>query len=89
MIQLEFIEDHDVCMKLNGDFVELFKKSFRLYVESGMIKKVEVDILRDEQGGRLVTKDSDWHCKAEFYKFITGRYLRKFKFFLHLTHLIT
>ena len=71
----------------DGGFVELFKKSFRLYVESGMIKKVEVDILRDEEGGRLVTEDSD--CKADFYKFITGHYLRKFKFFLHLTHLIT
>ena len=73
----------------DGDFVELFKKSFRLYVESGMIEKMEAlgDILRNEEGGHLVTKDSD--CKAELYKFITGHYLGKFKFFLHLTHLIT
>jgi hypothetical protein len=70
----------------DGNFVELFKKSFELYVESGMIEKIDADIFGSEQGGRLVTKD----CKAEFYMFITGHYLCKIHcFFLHLTHLIT
>jgi hypothetical protein len=71
----------------DGNFVELFKKSFKLYVESGM----EADILRNasQQGGHLMTKD-DCNLKAEFYMFITGHYLRKIHcFFLHLTHLIT
>ena len=49
----------------NLTFVDLFKKSFTLYVESGTRKKVEVaiddSILRNEQGGGLpqLTKDSE------------------------------
>jgi hypothetical protein len=76
-----------------SNFVEYFKKSFELYVESGMIKKIdsEADIFRNEQGRCLVTKD----CEAEFYMFITGHYLGKIHcFFMALTsklvtHLIT
>jgi hypothetical protein len=62
------------------NFVELFKKSFTSYVESGMSKMVErdIDILRNEQGGFLVTED----FKAKFYKFIVDHYLRKFQLFL-------
>ena len=76
--------DHD------GNFVELFKKSFKICVESGTIKKMEADIFKlgNEQGGhlhRLVTNLKD--CKAEFLMFITEHYLRKIHcFFLHLTH---
>ena len=32
MIQLEFIEDHNVCMKLNGNFVDL-NESVKLEME--------------------------------------------------------
>ena len=58
--------------------MELFKKSFTLYVESGMREKTErdIDILRSEQGELLVTKDFN----AKFYKFIVDHYLRKFLF---------
>jgi hypothetical protein len=65
------------------NFVELFKKSFTLYVESGMRKRTEadIDILINEQGG----------CpdfKADFCKIIIEHYLRKIHcFYLHLTHL--
>jgi hypothetical protein len=62
------------------NFVKSFKKSFTSYVESGMSKMVErdIDILRNEQGGFLVTED----LKAKFYKFIVDHYLRKFQLFL-------
>jgi hypothetical protein len=80
----------------DGNFVdsELFKKSFELYVESGMIKKIEADIMifENEQGGLLVTEGhrSLRALRSEFYMFITGHYLRKIHcLFLHLTHLIT
>ena len=71
----------------NGNFVELFKKSFTLYVESGLKEMAErdIDILRNEEGGFSVTKDFN----AKFYKFIVDHYLRKFHcFYLHLTHLM-
>jgi hypothetical protein len=74
------------------NFVELFKKYFTSYVESGMREVVErdIDILRNEQGasGFLVTED----FKAKFYKFIVDHYLCKFNFicfYLHSTHLTT
>ena len=72
----------------DGNFVELFKKSFTLYVESGrkeMMKK-DIDILRNGQGEFLLERD----FTAKFHKFIVEHYLRKFHcFYLHLTHLIT
>jgi hypothetical protein len=72
----------------DDNFEGSFKRSFKLYVESGMRKKMEadIDILRDEQGEYLVTKD----FKANFYMFITEHYLRKIHwFYLHSTHLTT
>ena len=72
----------------DGNFVELFKKSFTLYVESGLREMTErgIDILRNEQG-EFSVKDSDFN--ANFYKFIVDHYLRKFYcFYLHLTYLI-
>ena len=71
----------------DGNFMELFKKSFTLYVESGMRKKMEadIDILRN-QGGHLVTNNSEF--KAKFCKVIIEHYLRKFHsrcFYLHST----
>ena len=69
-------------------FVETFKKSFTLYVESGTREMVEIDIetLRNEQGELLVTQDFN----AKFYKFIVDHYLRKFHcFYLHLSRLTT
>ena len=72
----------------DGNFMESFKKSFTLYVESGMIEmmKIDIDILANKQGEFLVTEG----FKARFHKFIVKHYLRKFHYFyLHLTHLIT
>ena len=68
----------------DGNFVELFEKSLTSYAESGMMEMVEkdIDILRNEQGEILVTKDFN----AKFYKFIVDHYLRKFyHFYLHST----
>ena len=74
----------------DGNFVELFKRSFTLYVESGMKEMTERDfnILRNEQD---IFSLEDWDFDAKFYKFIVDHYLpgRKFhRFYLHLTHLI-
>ena len=71
------------------EFVDLFKASFKLYIESGMRKKVEaaVDIWRKEQGGqRVVTEE----FQEKFHKIIIGHYLRKFHcLYLHSArHLI-
>ena len=63
----------------DGNFVELFKKSFTLYVESGrkeMMKK-DIDILRNGQGEFLLER-------ATFYKFIVEHYLCKFHVLLAL-----
>ena len=70
-----------------SNFVELFKKSFTLYDESGMKKMVEMDIekLRNEEGNFLVTEDFN----ENFYKFIVDHYLCKFHSHWHLTHLTT
>ena len=68
--------------------MELFKKSFKLYVESGTRKEMEaaINILINEQGGRLKTKD----FTEKFHMLITEHYLRKIHcFYLHLTHLTT
>ena len=71
--------DFQVTGSRDGNFVKLFKKSFTLYVESGMREMVETDIdsilrTNSEQGEFLVTKDFE----AKFYKFIVDHYLRKF-----------
>ena len=60
----------------DGNFVELFKKSFTLYSESGMreMMKMDIDMLRNEQGKFLVTMD----FKARFHKLIVDHYLCKF-----------
>ena len=74
----------------DGNFVELFKKSFTLYVESGLREMTErdIDILRNEQGEISEKNFKDFNAK--FYKFIVDHYLRKLSFFyLHSTHLIT
>ena len=66
--------------------MESFKKSFSLYVDSGMREMVEVDIdmLRNKEGKFLVTKN----FKEKFCKFIVHHYLRKFHcLYLHSTHL--
>ena len=58
--------------------MKLFKKSFKLYVESGKRETTERDleILRNEQ----------YPSDDEFYKFIVNHYLRKFHcLYLHLT----
>ena len=56
--------------------MELFKKSFALYVENGMMEMTErdIDILRNEEGEFSVTKDFN----AKFYEFVVHHYLRKF-----------
>ena len=67
----------------DGKFVESFKKSFTLYVESGMMVKVEkdIDMFRNEHGEISMTKD----FKARFYRFIVNHYICKFHcFYLHL-----
>ena len=72
----------------DGNFVELFRKSFTLYVESGMKKKMEADIfdMLRNQGGHQVTHE----FKEKFYKIIIEHYLCKFHcFYLYSTHLNT
>ena len=74
---------------INGDigtnFLKKFKKSFRLYVDSGMKEKTErgIEVLRNEQG----EFSPHWQPEArnleeKFYKFISAHYLRKFHRFL-------
>ena len=60
----------------DSTFVELFKKSFTLYVESGKREIVERDMdkLRKEQGEFLVTED----LNTKFYRFIVDHYLCKY-----------
>ena len=49
----------------NLDFVELFKKSFTLYVESGMRKETEADIviLQNQSGYPVIDKFKTKFCK--------------------------
>ena len=71
----------------DGNFMKLFKKSFALYVESGLREKMEADvgILENELGGSPVTEG----FKANFCKIISENYLRKIHcFYSHSTHLI-
>ena len=75
-------------IRRDGNFVELFKKSFTLYVESGIrdMMKIDIDQLRNEEGIFLVTKD----FKERFHEFIVEHYLHKFLcFYLHSSHLNT
>ena len=70
--------DQDINGNHDGSYVELFEKSFTLYVESGMRDKTErdiIDILRNKQGELLVR---DKGFKTMFYKFIVDHHLRKF-----------
>jgi hypothetical protein len=71
------------------NFVELFKESFTLYVESGMRMKTEAgidSILGNVQGDFLLTE----HFKEQFFKLVIEHYLCKFYLFLLcLTHLTT
>ena len=63
------------------NFVELFKKTFASYVESGMKKKTEADIddiLKNDPGEFPLAKD----FKTRFCKIIIEHYLRKFLSFL-------
>jgi hypothetical protein len=80
-------------IRRGDNFVELFKKSFKLYVESGTREKVEVainTILINDWLGRPVT-DSGWEdLEAKIYLIISEHYLCKIHcFYLQLTHLIT
>ena len=66
--------------KDHGDFMKSFKKSFTLYVESGMKKKVEADIdILCHQSVDLATDE----FKGNFCKFIIKHYLRKFHFIFY------
>jgi predicted thioredoxin/glutaredoxin len=70
----------------DGNFLESFKESFTLYIDSGMRMKAEVeaDILRnvEHESENLVTKDFE----ERFCKLITDHYLRKIHcFFKHST----
>ena len=65
----------------DSNFVELFKKSFTLYIESGMRKKTEaeIDVLGYDQGRVPETEDFE----AKFHNFIIGHYLCKIYFYFH------
>jgi len=55
--------------------MDSFKNSFAFYVESGVRKTTEadIDVLRNEQGGRPVTAKFE----ARLHKIIMDHYLRK------------
>jgi hypothetical protein len=73
-------------LRKGGNVGELFKKSFKLYVENGTRERMEADINIFEDGGCLETED----IKEKFYMFISEHFLRKIHcFYLHLTHLTT
>lgn len=80
----------------DSNFVELFKESFKLCVESGMMKKLatDINILKNEPGHpspvHLATED----FKAKIFMFITEHYLCKIPnhhdsnfFYFRSTHL--
>jgi hypothetical protein len=77
-----------------GNFVDSFKKSFALYVASGIRQATEadIDVLSNEQGGRPVT----FEFKEKLTKIIMDHRLRKFhglyshsKFLTTFVHLNT
>jgi len=63
----------------DSNFVERFKKSFTLYVESGMREMTErdIEIFRNEQG-EISAKAEDFNAK--FCKFIFDHYLSHLDF---------
>ena len=69
------------------NFVESFKKSFILYVESGMMNRMEAELDSD----RLRCDEDEF--KTEFHDIIIEHFLPKCKFhcfyYLHLMHLTT
>ena len=70
----------------DSDFVDSFKKSFTLYVESGIRKTTEaaIDVLRNEQGGHPVTVEFE----AKLHKIIMDHRLCKLdSFYSHSTFL--
>ena len=71
----------------DGNFVESFKQSFTLYVDSGMRKKVEAEIYT------LMIEWSESELpltRARFRKLIVDHYLRKIHcFYILFTHLTT
>ena len=74
----------------DGNFAKSFKKSFTLYVDSGLRMKAEaeIDILSNVQGGSLYQATKDF--KTKFCNLIIEHYLRKIHcFYVQLTHLTT
>ena len=69
----------------DGNFVESFKKSFTLYVDSGMRKKAEAEIekLRSENTRKHLASED---FEARFYKLIIEHCLCKIHcFYIHNT----
>jgi hypothetical protein len=61
-----------------GNFVDSFEKSFTLYVESGMKKKVEshIDVFKHQQAGKRVVDEKELyrkiiikHCLCKFHSY--------------------
>ena len=67
----------------DGNFVELFKRSFTLYVESGMREMMErdIEVLKNEQEEFSAQPTNAKDFNAKFYKFIVDHYLCKFHCF--------
>ena len=80
-----------ICMENtfwnDGNFLESFKESFTLYIDSGMRMKAEVEAnkLRNVEGKSVVTKDFE----ERFCKLITDHYLRKIHCFFKRSTLLT
>jgi hypothetical protein len=79
-----------ICMEntfwnQDGNFVNSFKKSFTLYVESGTRKQVEADIdILGYPSGHLETDEFN----KKFCKIVIEHDLRKlYCFYLHLSNL--
>ena len=66
---------------IDGNFVELFKKSFTLYVESGKKKKMEADIQFDIFINQYWPRTNSEKFYAKFYEIVIENFLRKFYYF--------